>query len=121
MKLEPLDVKTDDRGSLVEAFKFPNDGQVFYIIIKPGESRGNHYHVKKTETFLVIHGEAEMSVRDRTSGNLMKVSVTGQQPMSIKIVPNHTHSLYSKGGCVVLVWSDTVHNETNPDTIQEEI
>lgn len=40
MDLKQLEVKTDSRGSLVEAFKFPNDGQLFYIKINPNETRG---------------------------------------------------------------------------------
>jgi UDP-2-acetamido-2,6-beta-L-arabino-hexul-4-ose reductase len=122
MQLEMLEPKDDRRGRLVEAFKFPNDGQVFCVIAEPDETRGNHYHKRKTETFLVIEGTATMRVRDRLTGNLMKVEVSGDKPLSIKVTPNNTHSITAgEHGAVFLVWVDEVFNEDDPDTIPEEV
>jgi UDP-2-acetamido-2,6-beta-L-arabino-hexul-4-ose reductase len=120
--LQKLEVKSDSRGSLVEAFKFPNDGQLFYVVIKPGESRGNHYHNRKIERFLVIWGSATISVKDRESGNVMKATVTGDDPMVAKITPNNTHNIAATNeGCILLVWVDEIFNPKDPDTIGEEI
>lgn len=122
MELNPLEVKKDSRGSLVEAFKLPNDGQVFYVVAKPNQTRGLHFHEHKTETFLVLYGSAEMQIKDRTTGNINEVKVNGSTPMSIKVVPNHTHSITAgEDGCIFLVWSDTLFDEDNPDTYGEEI
>lgn len=122
MDLQPLEPKADERGTLVEAFKLPQDGQLFYVIIKPGESRGNHYHLRKTERFIVIYGSAEMQVKDRHTDIVMKVSVTGFQPLLITVAPNHTHSITaSDEGAVCLVWVDEQFNQEDPDTYPEEI
>lgn len=122
MNLEPLDVKSDWRGMLVEAFKLPNDGQVFYVNAMPGATRGNHYHLRKTEHFLVIFGSAEMEVKDRDTGNLMNVEVSGERPMLISIYANHTHNITAgDGGCIFLVWCDEQYNEEDTDTFPEEI
>lgn len=122
MHLKPLETKNDRRGSLVEAFKFPNDGQLFYVIINPGEMRGNHYHQRKVERFLVIWGDGEIQVRDRTTENIMKVGVNGHNPMVVTIVPNHTHSITAgEEGCILLVWVDEIFNEADADTFMEEI
>lgn len=122
MDLKPLDVKTDYRGSLVEAFKLPNDGQVFYVNALPGESRGNHFHMRKTEHFLVIFGVAEMQIKDRDTGNLMKVTTSGDRPMLISVYANHTHNITAGDeGCIFIVWSDEQFNEEDPDTFPEEI
>lgn len=122
MELNKLEKNSDFRGTLVEAFKFPNDGQLFYIIVKPNETRGNHYHLKKTEHFLVIYGSAEIFVRDRATENVMKVSVNGSNPLVATVTPNNTHSITaSEEGCILLVWSDTQFDEDNPDTYMEEI
>lgn len=121
MNLETLEVKSDERGSLIEAFKFP-DGQLFYVIIKPGETRGNHYHNRKTEKFLVIWGSAIISVKDRETSNVMKAEVNGLNPMVAVISPNHTHNITATNeGCILLVWVDEVYDEKDPDTIQEEL
>lgn len=122
MELEKLEVKSDYRGSLVEAYKLPNDGQVFYVIAKPHESRGNHYHLRKTEHFLVIWGSAEISVKDRTTNDVMNVEVTGQKPMLVTVTPNNTHRIVaSDEGAIFLVWANEQFDETDPDTYPEEI
>lgn len=122
MELEKLEVKSDYRGSLVEAYKLPNDGQVFYVIAKPYESRGNHYHLRKTEHFLVIWGSAEISVKDRITNDVMNVEVTGQKPLLVTITPNNTHRIVaSDEGAILLVWASEQFDEADPDTYPEEI
>lgn len=122
MELDKLAVKSDDRGSLVEVFKMPNDGQIFYIMVKPGEMRGGHYHTRKTERFLVMYGSAVIEVKDRESGDVIKVTVTGQKPMTITVVPNHTHTLTATDeGAIILAWVDELFNKEDPDTYPEEI
>lgn len=122
MDLKQLEVKKDSRGSLVEAFKLPNDGQVMYVVANPHETRGNHYHERKTETFLVIYGSATITVKDRITDDVMEVKVSGSKPMSVKVIPNHTHQITaSDEGCIFLVWCDEQFNESDPDTFPEEI
>lgn len=122
MNLEKLETKSDYRGTLVESFKLPNDGQIFYIVTKPNEMRGNHYHLRKTEHFLVIWGSAEIQSKDRETCDVMKVKVSGQKPLLVTIAPNNTHSLVaSDEGCICLVWCDEQFNEEDPDTYSEEI
>lgn len=122
MDLKPLEVKSDRRGTLVEAFKLPNDGQIFYVVAKPNETRGNHYHERKTEHFLVLYGSAEMMVRDRETENVIKVTVGGEKPMVVTVTPNNTHSITAlEDGCVFLVWCDEQFNEADADTYPEEI
>lgn len=122
MKLEKLEVKSDYRGSLVEAFKLPNDGQVFYVMAKPHESRGNHYHLRKTECFLVIWGSAEITVKDRLTGDVMNVETSGQKPLLVTVTPNNTHRLTaSDEGAIFLVWADEQFNKDDPDTYPEEV
>lgn len=122
MHLKPLDVQTDRRGSLVEAFKLPSDGQIFYVVAEPNETRGNHYHLRKTEHFLVVYGSAKMQVRDRATENVMNVEVTGQKPMVISVHPNNTHNIIANdGGAIFIVWCDEQFDENDPDTFPEEI
>jgi len=122
MHLDRLDIKSDNRGSLVEAFKFPSDGQLFYVIAKPNETRGNHYHTRKTETFLVVYGSAEMTAKNRETDDVIKVTLSGSRPMTVKVVPNHTHCITaSSEGAIFLVWVDEQFNESDPDTFPEEI
>lgn len=122
MRLEKLETKPDSRGTLVEAFKFPSDGQVFYVIANPNETRGNHYHDRKTEHFLVIYGSAVIQSKDRETGNVMKVEVAGTRPMVATIPPRNTHAITATDeGCIFMVWCDEIYDPENPDTYPEEI
>lgn len=122
MNLEQLEKKEDYRGLLVEAYKLPQDGQIFYVIVNPEEMRGSHYHLRKTESFLVIYGSAEIVVKNRETDDVMKVQVNGGKPMRVTISPNHTHMLTAtKEGCIFLVWADEIYNEEDSDTFMEEI
>lgn len=122
MELKHLEVKEDNRGQLVEAFKFPNDGQVFYVIATPHSIRGNHYHKRKTETFLIVGGSAEVVVRDRATGDTMRAEVNDDNPMTITILPNFTHAIAAgKYGCLFLVWASEIYNDKDPDTFREEV
>ena len=122
MNMEALEVKKDSRGSLVEAFKLPTDGQLSYLIINPNETRGNHYHQRKTESFLVIYGAATMRVRDRKTGNVINTEVSGYQPISITVSPDNTHSITATDeGAIVLLWCDEQYNKKDADTHPEEV
>lgn len=121
MQLDKLEMHEDERGTFVEAFKLPNDGQVSSLVINPGETRGNHYHLRKTEHFLVAYGTAEITVKDRETNTLMKVEVSGVNPMVVTVVPNNTHRISSEEGCVCLIWCNEQYNKDNPDTFPEEV
>lgn len=121
MKLEKLDPKTDSRGTFVEAIKLPNDGQVSYLIINPGELRGNHYHLRKIEKFVVVYGTATIICKDLSTGTVMKAEVGDQNPMSIEIHPNNIHAITSKHGCICMIWCSEQFNEEDPDTFAGEV
>lgn len=122
MRLEKLEVKSDYRGDLIEAFKLPNDGLVFYLNIRPNEMRGNHYHLRKTEHFLVVSGTARISIRDKETGTVAHTDLSGGNPIVVHISPNHTHNITAgDGGCLCLVWCDEQLNKEDSDTYPEEI
>ena len=122
MKLTTLKVNKSMTGSFVEAFKLPNDGQVSYLIVNPHETRGNHYHGRKTEHFTVIYGSAILDSKDRITGDMMSAEVSGYKPLVATIPPNHTHRITATDeGCICLIWCDEQFDTKNADTFEEEI
>lgn len=121
MNLEALETHPDERGLFVEAYKLPHDGQISYVIINPYETRGNHFHTRKTEKFLVVGGSAIIKSRDRVTGDVMKVEVSGFKPIVVTIPPDNTHSITATDeGCICMIWCDEQYDEKNPDTVPEE-
>lgn len=122
MDLKQLEAKSDSRGSLIEAFKLPNDGLIVYMYSNPHEMRGNHYHQRKTESFVVVWGSAIFNVKNRETGDVMKVETTALKPLVVTVVPNHTHNIVATDeGCVILTWVSEQFNPDDPDTYPEEI
>ena len=123
MENKKLEIKQDERGGLMEVFKFPNDGQVFYSTTKPGFIRGNHYHKRKIEKFCVIEGSALIRLRNRETNEIKEYSVSGGKPELVEMTLNWTHNIKNVGDgeMKLLVWVNEVFNINDHDTFAEEV
>jgi UDP-2-acetamido-2,6-beta-L-arabino-hexul-4-ose reductase len=120
-----LKIKQDERGKLIEIFKFhePAVGQIFYSTTKPGIVRGNHYHLRKKEYFCVIEGKAKIRLRNRNNNEIEESDVSGDAPEIIEMKINWTHNIQNVGNgeMKLLVWANEVFNPDDPDTFYEEV
>ncbi len=118
-----LERKEDQRGTLVETFKMPHDGQVFYSTSKPGIIRGNHYHTRKIEYFCVIEGQALIRLRNRATNEIREFQVNGIAPQTVTMLINWTHNIQNTGPTEMklLVWANEIFNPQDPDTFPEEV
>lgn len=118
-----LEIKSDDRGKLIEIFKIPGVGQIFYSTTKPGIVRGNHYHTRKKETFCVIEGVAKIRLRNRQSNEIKEYVVSGDSPETIEMTIGWTHNIENIGDkeMKLLVWANEVFNPEDPDTYAEKV
>lgn len=120
---DKLKIKKDERGFLIELFKIPGAGQVFYSTSKPGITRGNHYHTRKIERFCVIEGRAKIKLRNRETGEIKEHFVSGDMPEVIDMPINWTHNITNVGDneMKLLVWVNEVFDTKDPDTYREEV
>lgn len=120
---EFLEIHQDKRGKLIEVFKFPNCGQVFFLTSRPGIMRGNHYHTRKIEKFCVIEGKAELNLKERNTDELKRILLSGDKPQVITISPGFTHNILNIGRTElkVLIWCNEIFNPNDPDTFPEEV
>lgn len=118
-----LERKEDVRGVLIEVFKMPNDGQVFFSTSKPGVIRGNHYHTRKIERFCVIEGSATIRLRNRETREVREFLVSGNIPEIITMPINWTHNIQNTGSSEMklIVWADEIFNPQDPDTFPEVV
>ncbi len=121
--MSKLEVRQDERGKLVEIFKIPNVGQIFYSTSVPGAVRGNHYHTRKKEYFCVIEGTGRISLRDRESGERKEYLVSGEAPEVVAMPLNWTHNIENIGGgeMKLLVWTNEIFDPEDPDTYPEKV
>jgi UDP-2-acetamido-2,6-beta-L-arabino-hexul-4-ose reductase len=119
----PLDPRADQRGALVEVVKADTGGQSFLSWTKPGITRGNHFHRRKVERFVVVAGTARISLRRLASDEVVHFDVTGDNPVAIDIPTLHTHSITNTGTDMLttLFWADEIFDVARPDTVFEEV
>lgn len=118
-----LQLRTDPRGELFEAVKTHNGGQSFISTTKPGITRGNHYHRRKVERFLVVQGKAVIRLRRLFSDEVVEYAVDGAAPQYIDMPTLHTHSITNTGTgeVVTLFWSHEIFDPAAPDTYAEMV
>ncbi|MGB0712418.1 MAG: NAD-dependent epimerase/dehydratase family protein [Gammaproteobacteria bacterium] len=118
-----LKLNTDDRGHLFEGVRTLHGGQCFVSTTKPGITRGNHYHRRKFERFLVVSGEAEICIRPMFSDQVTCFPVTGDKPVYVDMPTLHTHNITNTGDdpLVTLFWAHELFDPDHPDTFWETV
>jgi len=118
-----LSLRSDDRGALFEAVKSEIGGQTFLSTSHPGVTRGNHFHTRKIERFLVVSGEAEIRLRRLFSDQIKVFRVSGERPCYVDMPTFHTHSITNVGTSelVTLFWANEIFDPRDSDTYSERV
>lgn len=118
-----LDLHQDLRGSLFEAVKTLHGGQCFFSTTRPGITRGNHYHIRKFERFLVVKGDAVIRLRRLLVEDVVEFAVSGENPCFIDIPTLHTHNITNvgDGDLMTLFWTNELFDPGQPDTLPENV
>ena len=114
---------TDERGLFSELIHTKESGQISVSTSKPGITRGNHYHHTKIEKFIVLKGEATISMRKIGEKEAHKFQVSGDKLQIVTIPVGYTHNIKNTGDTemVLLIWCNEIFNNNNPDTFYEEV
>lgn len=108
----------DARGAFFELVKSKSEGQFSFSLSKPGVVRGNHYHTRKFERFMVIRGLALIKIRRIDSSKTYSFIVNGNEPVYIDIPIWHTHSIENIGenDLITNFWINEFYDLNDPDT-----
>lgn len=119
-----LTLRSDERGWLVETAQWcGGEGQTFVSITRPGATRGEHYHLRKVERFIVLAGQARISLRQVGSNIVHDFDVTGERPVAIDMPTGWIHNLTNTGTTEVITqfWVNELFNPDDPDTFWEPV
>ena len=118
-----LPLHSDARGHLYEAVKSLHGGQCFISTTKPGITRGNHYHTRKLERFLVLNGDAVIRIRKLLTGDIVEFKVSGAAPQYIDMPTFCTHDITNMGqsDLMTLFWAHEIFDPQRSDTIREPV
>ena len=118
---------SDTRGILTELIRFedwgvPPGGQLYSFTINPGETRGNHYHLKKHEWFICINGTATITFKT-TAGTIENLELEGDSLGLMYIAPGNPHALTNNTNEIItcLSYASTAHDPENTDTYFEKL
>jgi len=114
----------DPRGELVEAVRVRGGtGQTFCSTTRPGFTRGDHVHLAKVERFVVLRGEARITLRRLLHDEVVELRVTGDTPVAVDMPALWAHAITNVGSeeLVTLFWANELFDPAAPDTYPEPV
>lgn len=118
-----LKKNTDHRGAFVETIKTSLGGQFSFSTTLPGVTRGNHYHTRKIERFIVIRGKATIDLRRIGTSEILHFELNGEQPSFVDMPVWYSHNITNTGDeeLITLFWINEFYNPDDPDTYFENV
>ena len=120
----PLVRHTDPRGSLVETVRaHGSEGQTFVSTTVPGITRGQHFHLRKAERFVVVSGLASISLRKVLTDEVLTFDVDGSSPAVVDMPTLWAHKITNTGHgeLTTMFWTNELFNPQDTDTYPEDV
>ena len=95
----------------------------FVSTTRPGQLRGDHYHLHKVERFFVVRGEAEISLRRLLHDDVITFRLSGEKPSFVDMPTMWVHNIRNVGSSelVTMFWADQLLDLENPDQYPEKV
>jgi UDP-2-acetamido-2,6-beta-L-arabino-hexul-4-ose reductase len=117
-------LRSDARGVLFECLRgHGGQAQVFCSSTRPGGVRGEHFHRRKVERFLVLRGTGQIMLRRLFHGTVVRFDVSGERPAIVDMPTMWAHSIVNTGSdeLLTLFWADELLDLANSDTYTERV
>ena len=116
-----LNLSADARGTVFEpldAAELCNQKNVHVVTSNPGVVRGNHYHLKGTETIIVI---GPVLVRFREGDKVQDIEVSDGEVYRFVFPPGVPHAIknLSHQTNTLVAFNTEPHDPDHPDTVKE--
>jgi UDP-2-acetamido-2,6-beta-L-arabino-hexul-4-ose reductase len=113
----------DSRGAFVELARSGSGGQVSYSSTVPGITRGNHFHTRKFERFVVVGGRAVIQLRKYRSPEVIEFELDGSVPSYVDMPIWYTHNIRNVGetDLQTAFWVNEAYDPTDTDTFMERV
>ena len=119
VKIEQLDTHSDIRGFVFEPIdkgSLVAQENCHVVVSGPGVIRGNHYHLKGTET-IAVAGPA--LVRFKEGSDIHDIEVPADQVIKFIIPPKVAHAIKNTGKRenILVAFNTHDHNPQKPDVV----
>ena len=114
---------TDNRGAFVEIARHGIPGQTSFSTTVPGITRGNHFHTRKIERFVVIRGKALIQLRRIGTSEVHNFYLDGDEPAYVDIPIWYAHNIKNIGDDTLYTnfWINEPFDTSDPDTYIETV
>ena len=114
---------SDQRGFFSEIIRTDIGGQFSYSNTLPEITRGNHFHTRKIERFIVIGGKAKISLRKIGSTEVYDYLLDGENPSYVDMPIWYTHNIKNIGSSLLITafWINEPYNSEDADTYFENV
>ncbi len=118
-----LKKNSDERGAFTETIKTSLGGQFSFSTTFPGVTRGNHFHTRKIERFIVISGKAVIELRRIGTKEKLRFELDGNQPSFVDMPVWYSHNITNTGDeeLITLFWINEFFDPKDPDTYFEKV
>jgi dTDP-4-dehydrorhamnose 3,5-epimerase-like enzyme len=121
VNVEEIEVHSDVRGIVFEPIaesSLDKQYNAHIVISHPDAVRGNHYHIKGTETIIVM-GPA--LVRIKEAGKIRDINVPAQKAFRFIIPPMISHAIKNTGRQlnILAAFNTLAHDPANPDVVED--
>lgn len=117
-----LKMNVDERGSFTELLRTADCGQVSINISKPGITKGQHWHSRKWEQFIVVSGKGLIQQRNIVTNEFIEFEVSGDKLEAVYMIPGWTHNitnLSDTDNLVTVMTCNEIFDPEHPDTYFE--
>ncbi|CAA6819675.1 MAG: dTDP-4-dehydrorhamnose 3,5-epimerase [uncultured Sulfurovum sp.] len=85
-----------------------------------GQIRGNHYHDKATEWFILLQGQCELRLMDMNTKEMLNLQLDADEPKTIVIPPNIAHAFNNtqEEPFLLLAYTDELYNPVDTIAVQ---
>jgi len=114
---------TDGRGSLVQILGSENIGQWYIVTLNKDVVRGDHYHKRKVEKFIVLQGDVTIELNHIDKPELCRSFVmVAPCYRVVDVPPDYMHRLINNGRglATVLCWASEPFDKNNQDTYRSQ-
>ena len=114
----------DERGVFVEIARSTGSAcQSSFSSTRPGIIRGQHFHLRKVERFVVLRGTARIRLRPLWSDQVWSYDVDSDQPVAIDMPTLVTHDITNVGSGELLTyfWISELYDPSDTDTFPDAV
>jgi dTDP-4-dehydrorhamnose 3,5-epimerase-like enzyme len=119
----------DKRGSLKKILmksqlkENENIEEAYLLYSEKGSVRGNHYHEKTLEYFVVVSGIAKIALKNLDTGILEEINISSDSNLVLKVPPHVVHAFKNEEDqpLIMLAISSKEYNKQDTDTFAMEI